>query len=203
MSAMPSALAAAISSEDAVADLVSSAKDGDARAWDTLVERYTPLIQSVCRRLQVRGADAEDVSQAVWLRFVEHLDNLREPAALPGWLTTTAQRECWRVLRAPVTVPGDGQWLENMPDERTVTAEHQLLAAERGASLRAAFGRLPPRCQRLLAMLVADPPVPYTEISAQLGIAVGSIGPDRRRSLDRLRRDPAIAMLINADAART
>jgi hypothetical protein len=52
-------------------------------------------------------------------------------------------------------------------------------------------------------MLAADPPVPYTEISAQLGIAVGSIGPDRRRSIAKLRRDPAIALLINAEAPRT
>jgi hypothetical protein len=50
-------------------------------------------------------------------------------------------------------------------------------------------------------MLITDPPVPYAEISARLGIPVGSIGPTRRRCLDRLRRDPAIACLIDAEAA--
>ena len=50
-------------------------------------------------------------------------------------------------------------------------------------------------------MLITDPPVPYTEISARLGIPVGSIGPNRHRYLDRLRRDPAIARLIDAEAA--
>ena len=48
-------------------------------------------------------------------------------------------------------------------------------------------------------MLVADPPVPYAEISATLGIPVESIGPDRDRCLEMLRRDPAIAALINTD----
>jgi hypothetical protein len=50
--------------------------------------------------------------------------------------------------------------------------------------------------RQLIVMLTADPPVPYAEISARLGIAAGSIGPTRARCLDRLRRHPAIAALI-------
>ena len=186
--------------DPSVADLVTSARNGDKQAWDGLVERYAPLIWSICRRYRLGGAAAEDVGQAVWLYLVEHLDSLRDPDALPGWLATTTRHECCRVLRAPCKLPTDGQGLENMPDERTATAEHELLVAERNAALREAFARLPPGYQRLLAMLIADPPVPYTEISARLGIPVGSIGPNRHRYLDRLRRDPAIARLINAEA---
>jgi hypothetical protein len=48
-------------------------------------------------------------------------------------------------------------------------------------------------------MLAADPPLPYAEISVRLGIPVGSIGPTRRRCLDKLRRHPAIAALISAE----
>jgi DNA-directed RNA polymerase specialized sigma24 family protein len=94
-------------------------------------------------------------------------------------------------------VAGDARLLENLPDGHAAAVEHELLLAERHATLREAFARLPVRLQRLLALLVADPPVPYAEISARLGIPVGSIGPNRSRSLDRLRRDPAIARLIN------
>ena len=42
--------------------------------------------------------------------------------------------------------------------------------------------------------------MPYAEISATLGIPVGSIGPSRSRCLEKLRRYPAIAALINAEA---
>ena len=182
-----------------VTDLVTAARNGDKRAWDGLVERYAPLIWSVCRRYRLADADAEDVGQAVWLHLVEHLDNLRTPDALPGWLATTTRRECSRVLRAPCTLPADGRVLENMYDEQAVTAEHELLTAERHAALREAFARLPLGRQRLLALLIADPPLSYTEISARLGIPVGSIGPSRRRCLDRLRRHPAIAALIDAE----
>ena len=78
--------------------------------------------------------------------------------------------------------------------------EEELLAAERHAALRGALNGLTPFCQQLIALLTEDPPVPYVEISARLGIPVGSIGPSRRRCLDKLRRDPAIAALISADA---
>ncbi len=88
-----------------------------------------------------------------------------------------------------------------MPDGQAEAVEHELLAAERHAALREAFTHLPPAGQQLIAMLVEDPPVPYAQISAKLGIPVGSIGPSRSRCLDKLRRYPAIAALINAETA--
>ena len=51
-------------------------------------------------RCRLSRADAADVSQNVWLRLTEHLDTIREPAALPGWLATTTRRECLRTIRA-------------------------------------------------------------------------------------------------------
>ena len=183
-----------------VAGLVAGARNGDRQAWDALVARYAPLIWSICRRHAISGPAAEDVAQHVWLHLVQSLAELRDPAALPGWIATTTRRECCRVLRAQCKLPADGLVLESMPDEQTAPVGHELLVAERNAALREAFARLPPGYQRLLAMLIADPPVPYTEISARLGIPVGSIGPSRHRYLDRLRRDPAIARLINAEA---
>jgi RNA polymerase sigma factor (sigma-70 family) len=187
----------------AVTALVRRASNGENQAWDALVERYAPLIWSICRRYRLEGADAEDVAQAVWLKLVDHLDHLRNPAALPGWLATTARRECGRVLRAAGTSHAWDRVVaaENIPDTQNPTAEQELLAAERHAALREAFTRLPPNCQRLLVLLIADPPLPYAEIGARLGIPPGSIGPNRSRCLERLRRDPVIAALINAEAA--
>jgi RNA polymerase sigma factor (sigma-70 family) len=183
-----------------VADLVTRARKGDQQAWDVLVERYSPLIWSICRHYRLSRADAEDVGQRTWLQLVNHLGAIREPAALPGWLTTTARRECNQIVHAARGRQAAGQLLdENIPDKQIRTAEQELLAAERHAALREAFTCLSPSRQQLMAMLIDDPPVPYTEISARLGIPVSSIGPTRRRCLDKLRRHPAIAALINAD----
>jgi RNA polymerase sigma factor (sigma-70 family) len=183
-----------------VADLVTRARNGDQQAWDALVKRYAPLIWAICRHYRLSRADAEDVGQRTWLQFVNHLRTIRDPAALPGWLTTTTRRECSRVVRAARGPQAAGQLLdENIPDKQTRTAEQELLAAERRAALRQAFTCLSPSRQQLMALLIEDPPVPYTEISARLGIPVSSIGPTRRRCLEQIRRHPAIAALIDAE----
>ena len=188
-----------------VTDLVTRAKNGEKQAWDALVERYAPLIWSICRRYRLDSTDAEDVSQGVWLQLVARLDRLREPAALPGWLATTTRRECGRMVRATSKRRAGEQVLiaASLPDTETTPVDHELLVAEQHAALRDAFSRLPPGCQQLLTLLMADPPVPYAEISARLGISPGSIGPNRRRCLDRLGRDPAVAALISTEATST
>ena len=169
-----------------------------------LVERYAPLVWSICRRHQL-GADAEDISQIVWTQLLDHLDTIRDPASLPGWLATTTRRECLHFLSATRGPLEDGYVMdaEAVPDEQLRTAEEELLAAERHAALREAFRELPPCGQRLVLLLIEDPPVPYAEISARLGIPVGTIGPARRRCLDKLRRHPATATLINTEAHST
>jgi RNA polymerase sigma factor (sigma-70 family) len=184
-----------------VTDLVTRARTGDKQAWDTLVERYVPLIWCICCRYQL-GADAEDISQSVWLRLVGQLDKIRDPAALPGWLATTTRRECLRMLGAARRPLAGGNAADAVAilDEQARTAEEELLVAERHAALREAFRDLPPGDQQLVLMLIQDPPVRYAEISARLGIPMGSIGPTRRRCLDKLRRHPAIAALIEADS---
>ena len=184
-----------------VTDRVTRARTGDKQAWDTLVERYAPLIWRICRRHRL-GADAEDISQRVWLQLVGQLGKIRDPAALPGWLATTTRRECLRMLGAARRPLADGYVVdaEAIPDEQARAVEEELLAAERHAALREAFRDLPPGERQLILMLIKDPPVPYAEISARLGIPMGSIGPTRRRCLDKLRRHPAIAALIDTDS---
>ena len=182
-----------------VMDLVTCARNGDKQAWDALVERYAPLIWSICRRYRLDSADAEDVGQNVWLQLVNHLDKIHDPAALPGWLTTVTRRECLHVLgatRRPLAA-GNVKDAETITDEQNGTAEQELVAAERHAALREALGDLPPSGQQLILLLLQDPPLSYADISARLGAPVGSIGPTRRRCLDKLRRHPAIAALID------
>ena len=184
-----------------IIDLVRRAADGDKRAWDALVERYAPLIWSICSRHCLDRADAEDVGQNVWLQLVDQLDKIRDPAALPGWLATTTRRECLRVLRA-IRGPRTARYAldaEMIPDDQARLADQELIVAEQRAALREAFAHLSPCDQQLIAALIQDPPVPYAEISARLGIAIGSIGPTRSRCLNRLRRDPAVAALIDAE----
>ena len=185
-----------------VTDLIARARNGEQQAWGALVERYAPLVWSICRRYRLDPADAEDLAQTVWLRLVDQLNRLRDPDALPGWLATTTRRECLQAMNTVHRTDTLALVLaaEGVPDQQATEAEQGLLAAERRAALREASGDLPPHCQRLVALLIQEPPVSYAEISVRLGISIGSIGPIRRRCLDKLRRHPAIAGLVNAEA---
>jgi RNA polymerase sigma factor (sigma-70 family) len=185
--------------------LVDRAAAGDEGAWNEIVERYAPLVWSICGRYDLGHDQTHDVGQTVWLLLVEKIGSLREPAALPGWLATTTQRECFRVLRVErrhehAELPPEDQL---PPDPDATMIEEAVLAAERGAAVRAALGQLPSGCQALLSMLARDPPAGYTEISAALGVRVGSIGPMRARCLDRLRRSPQVASFAGGRADRT
>jgi RNA polymerase sigma factor (sigma-70 family) len=132
--------------DPAVTALVTRAANGDKQAWDTLVERYAPLIWSICRSHRLGGADAGDVGQRVWLQLADHLDKIGDPAALPGWLATTTRRECARVQRAArgAHAAGHPPDAQTIPGHQAQTVEQQLLAAERHAALREALARLPP-----------------------------------------------------------
>jgi RNA polymerase sigma factor (sigma-70 family) len=181
----------------AVADLVLGARNGDQRAWDALVERYAPLIWSICRRHRLSDTDAEDIGRSIWLHLASQLDRVGDPAALASWLITTTRRECARELhiRQGAEIAGYLPEIENIPAEQGMTAEQDLLVAERAAALREALAELSPACRQMISMLAADPPVPYAEISARLGIPVGSIGPIRARCLECVRRHPALVAL--------
>jgi RNA polymerase sigma factor (sigma-70 family) len=179
-----------------VVALVTRASGGDQGAWHELVDRYAPLVYTICTRYRLNSTDIEDVGQNVWLLLVEQLGKLREPAALPGWLATTTARECLRVVTAASKAERLGTGLDDsvvFVDDAVI--DEELLVAERNAALRAAFAELPPRCQQLLSMLLSDPPHSYADIHRELGIPVGSIGPQRARCLERMRRSSALAAL--------
>jgi len=183
---------------DAVAELVQGARWGDQRCWDALVERFLPLVSAIIARHRLRGHDADDVNQTVWLSLVEHLGDLREPRALPGWISTTTRHECLRLIkgsrRTVLVDPQSASVLDPTDDDRDVA--DAVLALERQQVLRAALAELPEDRREMLTLLLADPPLPYREISRRLGIPIGSIGPTRARALNQLRNSNALRRFL-------
>jgi RNA polymerase sigma factor (sigma-70 family) len=176
-----------------IAGLVRRAAVGDRTAWEGLVEQYARLIWSITVEFKLVESDAADVVQTTWLRLLEHIDRIQYPDRVGSWLAATARNECLRSLaaRKRVVLGHDDAELDTAAAAAAVVhapeVDERLLADERDQVVRDALSRLPGRWQRLLEMLMADPPVPYTEISDQLGLPVGSIGPTRGRCLARLR----------------
>jgi RNA polymerase sigma factor (sigma-70 family) len=171
-----------------VSGLVNAAASGDAGAWDALVTRYSALVWAVARAHRLDRPDAADVVQTVWLRLVEHLGRLREPAALAGWLRTTTHHECLRVRRQREREVPDPFAARDEPSDGLDSPELLLLHEERDREVWAALQRLSERCRTLLRVLAADPDAGYAQVSAVAGLPIGSIGPTRARCLEQLRR---------------
>jgi len=187
--------------KSSVAGLVARAAGSDQAAWEEIVERYAPLVWSICTRYRLSNQDIEDIGQNVWLRLVEHIGNLREPAALPGWLATTTQRECLRVVGKHdrcVPLPDE---LPRGPDDLMI--EQEIIMAERNIALRAALAELPARCRMVLSMLISDPPHSYAEIGSTLHLQIGSIGSLRARCLEKLRGSEHLAAILDNETAGT
>jgi RNA polymerase sigma factor (sigma-70 family) len=177
---------------DPLAPLVRAAAGGDRVAWDTLVDRFSRLLWSISRSFGLNGADAGDAFQLTWLRLLEHLDTIEDPARLPGWLATTCRRECLAVLRRGRRVlPTADDALFDRVTGHAAGADWPTLVADRDAGLWRAFNRLTDRCQEVLRVLVleGDDGVPsYDSAAAVLGMPKGSLGPTRGRCLAQLRK---------------
>lgn len=170
-----------------VAGLVEAARQGGQDAIGDLVTEFSPLLWHVARAAGLGPSDAEDVVQTVWVRLLTHLDGIRTPGALVGWLVITTRRESWRVRRdARRHVPAEQDWLAAIPDDRSRT-EDLAITADTQRELAAALRQLPPRCQELLRIVAFVPRPDYHAVAAELGMPQGSIGPTRGRCLARLR----------------
>jgi RNA polymerase sigma factor (sigma-70 family) len=179
--------AAAAASAD-IAGTVRRAAAGDLAAWNRLVDKYGRLIWSITVNFRLPEGDAADVVQTTWMRLIEHIDQIERPDRVGSWLASTARNECLRHVAARkriVLVHEDDEF--DGADKDGPEVDEALLASERAKDVRDAMAHLPTQWQRLMELLMADPPMSYADISDQLGLPIGSIGPTRGRCLARLR----------------
>jgi RNA polymerase sigma factor (sigma-70 family) len=186
--------------QDVDVELVARVRASDRDAWVALTDRHTNLLWAVARSLRLNDEDAADAVQTTWLRLVERLDDLRDPARVRSWLATTMRRECLAALRRRSRLLLADGW-DDLPDAAD-PPDDALLREERDAALWRAFAALRQNCQALLRLLMADPPPSYTEVAAALNMPIGSIGPTRRRCLDDL-REVVQPVIGTSDAAGT
>ncbi len=171
------------------AELIRACIEGEAWAWNTLVERYQRLVYSIPLRAGLAQEDAEDVFQTVFTLLLEHLKGIRDAQGLGKWLITTAKRESWSVSRKRSREPNEDELATRMATEETLYDVRDEEASWMDQALmRDGFEQLGARCKALLQLLYYDPSEPsYEEISRRLGVPVGSIGPNRARCLARLK----------------
>ena len=82
--------------------LVAAVLAGSHAAYAQLYDRYAPLVRAVCHDMTQNLADAQDLTQDVFLRAYERLGELRRPERFGPWLVSIARRRCqeWRRRKA-------------------------------------------------------------------------------------------------------
>ncbi|HEY7075812.1 MAG TPA: sigma-70 family RNA polymerase sigma factor [Solirubrobacteraceae bacterium] len=174
---------------------VLRAADGDDAAWSWLFSRFTSMIRGVARSHRLSAEDAEDVVQSTWMRLLNGIADLHEPAALPGWLKTTAERESLRVLRRTARErPTDAAILADEPDPEAVVDETP--SGLDAAALERALGALTDRQRDVLRAVYGEVDASYADIARSLRMPIGSIGPTHGRAMARLRRDPSLSAAL-------
>lgn len=170
-----------------IADMMNAARAGSEDALGQIVTELSPLLWHVARAAGLSSGEAEDVVQTVWMRLLSHLDGIRTSAALASWLVVTTRREAWRVRAVGRRqLPADHDWLAALPDTGP-GSEEQVIIDDQRRALWVAIGQLSRRCQELLRIIAFVPRPDYQAVAAELGMAVGSIGPTRGRCLAKLR----------------
>jgi len=169
--------------------LVKDCLAGSEEAWSLLIEKYKALIYSIPVKYRLPPHEAADVFQSTCVELLRRLPDLREPKALPKWLMQVAHHQCYRWKQQQLRVVSrDGD--ANLPEPETpAIAETLVQQTQEEQLLREAMGSLSSQCRRLVELLFFETPArPYSEVAAELGLAVGSIGFTRQKCMDRLRK---------------
>lgn len=160
---------------------------GDDAAWSELVRRYQALVYAVVTRAGLSMADAADCFQQTWVLLFRHRHRLHDPSRLSAWLVTTAKREALRLRRRSDRESGDPAEMEiadhdPLPDETMEQLERQ-------AQLEVALKELDLRCRQVVeAFFFASEDKSYEDIARSFGLSANSLGPVRRRCLERLKQ---------------
>lgn len=98
--------------EATLAELVAAALDGDRAAQGELVERYEAMVMSIALKRLGNYAEAQELCQEVFVKALDRLHQLNEPAAFGGWLRAiTVRMAINRQVRRPPTVSAEPQTL--------------------------------------------------------------------------------------------
>ena len=169
--------------------LVKDCLAGNEEAWALLIEKYKALIYSIPVKYRMPPHEAAEVFQATCVELLKGLPELREPRALPKWLMQVAHHQCYRWKQQQNRTVSRDADLDLPEPETPAIADTLIQQTQEEQMLRDAMAALSPQCRRLVELLFFEIPArPYSEVAAELGLAVGSIGFTRQKCMDRLRK---------------
>lgn len=175
--------------EHALPGLVRRCQAGDQAAWSRIVDEFKSLVYGVGRSAGLSEEDRAEVFQGTFVALYRSIDRIENPAALGGWLAVTAGRLAVRLAgtrRAQAT--SDIEPLSEVLASEDRAVDQIVSVSLDAETIRRSLETLGGKCAKLLERLYCDDGASYEEISEELGMPVGSIGPTRARCLERLKK---------------
>jgi RNA polymerase sigma-70 factor (ECF subfamily) len=175
------------------APLMRAAQAGDARAYDRLLRRITPMLRAIARRRIHDAAEAEDAVQDTLLTVHRLLHSYDPDRPIRPWLVAICERRCVDRLRRS----GRRQRRETPLETLVLAGAEPSYAGAEGeagvaaAQLRAAVEGLPPS-QRTALRLAKLEGLSLAEAAARSGLTVGALKVATHRALRSLRRSLGI-----------
>jgi len=162
---------------------------GDERAFDRLVERYSPRVYALLTRFLGPAENREDLVQEVFLRVIRSRSDYRPDARFSTWLYRIAFNLCVNESerrRPGTSLDERGELHEVWRDERASAPGAALEREDLVASVRAAIAALPAR-QRMALVLAKYEELPYDEVGGVLGISEKAVKSMIHRAREALR----------------
>jgi RNA polymerase sigma factor (sigma-70 family) len=164
------------------ADLVARCREGDQAAWNELVNRFSRYVYAITSRVyRLNRQDAEDVFQDVFTRTFEHLEDLRDDAAVRPWIATLTRRLCVDKLRG-----GGREQLSEEPLEDIAGVDDGLAELDDAMAVHEAMKALPEHCAEILDRFFTRDES-YRTIGEALELPPGTIASRISRCLSKLR----------------
>jgi len=170
------------------AELARRCRRGDADGWRELVVRFTPLVYRLGVRMLRDEAEAEDMSQEVFMRMHRSFEAYDPTRPLGPWVARTAYHACLRRLEGTARREraGDPEALDAVPDAGAKDPEKAALSGEASALLLRALEELPAQDRALLDLRYQEG-LSDAEVSEATGIPVGTVKTRIFRARVRLR----------------
>jgi RNA polymerase sigma-70 factor (ECF subfamily) len=130
--------------------LLAAAAQGDAAAFAELAARYYAPAYRLAWRLTGNQSDAEDVAQDVFVKLWKDPAQVRQSAALKGWIMRTASNGAFDRLRQRKTVDLDEAMAVSDPQSGSAELLEMKSAS---AKVMAAMAKLPERQRQALALV--------------------------------------------------
>ena len=152
-------------------ELIRRCQRGDPEAFDELYYRFGDAVWRLCCRMTHNGADAEDLTQDVWVTVWEQIGTFRSESAFRTWLYRVATNVClqWLRRRGKATCS-----IEGCPDQPAPDPEAKLNGQEGLRRLLSAVADLP-ESLRLPLVLRAEEKLSYGEIGEALGCTTAAV----------------------------